>query len=323
MARGNDRQPVFFGDGDREVFLDVLARVATVMRWRVHAWVLMSNHYHLLLETPEPNLSRGMRQLNGLYTQRINARHGRTGHVLQGRFKGILVERESHLVELCRYLVLNPVRARLVSSAAQWPWSSYRATAGLAPAPSWLETGWTLEQFAPARRDAIRAFRRFVAEGTGSDYAPWDAVEGQLYLGREGFRAGLQGRGAGLAQAAEIPKAQRAVVRPTRQAVVDEVLREFGLAAEELTNRRNGEARKMLAWICRNEGGFGLGEVAPVLGVTVWAVSRLESGGEALRLVDARFRGRLESVVARLSAESNESARKVRPRAARKSRNKT
>jgi REP element-mobilizing transposase RayT len=108
---------------------------------------MMTNHYHWVIETPEGNLGRGMRPLNGVYTQRLNRRHGRTRHVFQGRYKAILVERDSYLKELCRYVVLNPVRAAMVNRLGEWPWSSYRAAAGLERGPRWLSVGWPLGQF--------------------------------------------------------------------------------------------------------------------------------------------------------------------------------
>lgn len=137
-SRGDGREVIFLGDEDRYLFLDVLSEVVRGFNWAIHAYCLMDNHYHLLIETSEGNLSKGMRQLNGVYTQRFNRRHGRVGHVFQGRYKAILVQKESYLLELARYVVLNPVRARMVRTPDQWPWSSYRATAGLDPAPSWL-----------------------------------------------------------------------------------------------------------------------------------------------------------------------------------------
>jgi REP element-mobilizing transposase RayT len=115
--------------------------------WLCHAYWLMDNHYHLLMETPRPTLSRDMRQLNGVYTQAFNRRHQRVGHLFQGRFKAILVQKETHLLELCRYVVLNPVRAKLVTRPRQWAWSSYRVTGGEGPSPEWLTTAWVLAQF--------------------------------------------------------------------------------------------------------------------------------------------------------------------------------
>ena len=125
-ARGNERRDIFFDTTDREAFLNGLAASCDRFNWLCHAYCLMSNHYHLLIETPDGNLSAGMRQLNGCYTQQVNRRHGRVGHLFQGRFKGILVEKDAYLLEMARYIVLNPVRAGMVASPADWPWSSYR-----------------------------------------------------------------------------------------------------------------------------------------------------------------------------------------------------
>ncbi len=125
-ARGNARQDIYLTDADRSAFLALLAQTCGRYDWRCHAYCLMSNHYHLLLETNQPTLSTGMKFLNGLYTQHFNRQHHRTGHLYQGRFKGILVERDAYLLELARYIVLNPVQASMVRSAKDWPWSSYR-----------------------------------------------------------------------------------------------------------------------------------------------------------------------------------------------------
>jgi REP element-mobilizing transposase RayT len=141
-SRGNDRKPIFTSDVDRYGFLGLLARVVAQNGWLCHAFCLMLNHFHLVLETPEPNLSRGMRILNGRYAQRFNDLHGTSGHLFGERHKAILVHKETHLLELARYVVLNPVRAGICRDPEQWPWSSYAATVGHAPCPSFLTTDW-------------------------------------------------------------------------------------------------------------------------------------------------------------------------------------
>jgi putative transposase len=120
-SRGDGREAIFLTEEDRRLFLSVLSEVVRDFNWAVHAYCLMDNHYHLLIETPDGNLSKGMRQLNGVYTQRFNRQHGRVGHVFQGRYKAIIVQKESYLLKLARYVVLNPVRARMVRSPAEWP----------------------------------------------------------------------------------------------------------------------------------------------------------------------------------------------------------
>lgn len=189
-SRGNAKKSIFFDDEDRKKFLKILSTVVERFEWICHAYCLMDNHYHLLLETPRPNLSKGMRQLNGVYSQSFNKRHNLVGHVLQGRYKSILVEKEAHLLELTRYVVLNPVRAGLVNSAADWPWSSYRATAGLEPAPEFLHVNWILSQFASTPAKAIEEYRLFVAEGAHD--SPWEELKGGIVLGSEEFLGNLE-----------------------------------------------------------------------------------------------------------------------------------
>jgi REP element-mobilizing transposase RayT len=115
--------------------METLGKVVNRFNWRCHAYCLMDNHYHLVIETPEGNLSKGMRQLNGIYTQIHNRRHPTVGHVFQGPYKAILIQKESHLLEVCRYVVLNPVRAKATETVERWKWSSYGATAGLTKSP--------------------------------------------------------------------------------------------------------------------------------------------------------------------------------------------
>ena len=134
-ARGNERKEIFRDDHDREAWLALLAQTVDLFDWRLHAYILMGNHFHMVVETPAASLSRGMRQLNGVYAMRFNKRHARVGHLFQGRFHSELVQKDSHLLEVLRYVVLNPVRAGRAAGAHDWSWSSYRATAGLEPAP--------------------------------------------------------------------------------------------------------------------------------------------------------------------------------------------
>ena len=130
-SRGNERKPIFRNESDFSTFIEVLNDVCDRYNWVIHAYCLMTNHYHLLIETPDANLSKGMRQLNGVYTQRFNRNYQRVGHLFQGRYKSILVVKDSYLLELCRYIVLNPVRANgMVDHPSEWQWSSSHGTTG-------------------------------------------------------------------------------------------------------------------------------------------------------------------------------------------------
>ena len=262
-ARGNARADIYLDDADRALFLDVYARVARRFNWVCHAYCLMSNHYHFVLETPDANLSKGMRQLNGVYTQRFNRRHGWTGHVLQGRFTAILVERESYLLELCRYVVLNPVRARMVRSAREWPWSSYRATAGQAAGSPWLSTDWVLSHFGRLRATAESAYREFVSEGRDQP-SIWDQLQQQMYLGSEPFIREAQRRLRASQDLSEVPRAQRrAPAKP------------LAMYAKQSRDHWIAMARAYAS------GGYTLKAIADHFGVHYSTVSRAVKNAEA------------------------------------------
>ena len=185
-SRGDRREDIYTDDEDREKWLEILGNVCSRFNWRCHAYCQMDNHYHIVIETAEANLSKGMRQLNGVYTQYYNKQHNRVGHVYQGRYKGILVERDSYLLELSRYVVLNPIRAHMIKNIDEWKWSSYKAMTGEVPARPWLKTDWILGNFAKRRKTAIAKYVDFVREGIGLP-SLWKDLQNQIFLGTEKF----------------------------------------------------------------------------------------------------------------------------------------
>jgi REP element-mobilizing transposase RayT len=238
-GRGNERQGVFLDDIDRIAFLKLVHQVCDRFNWLCHAYCLMTNHYHLLIETIDPTLSRGMRQLNGVYTQAFNRHHGRVGHLFQGRFKAILVEKDAYLLELCRYVVLNPVRANMVQRAEDWKWSSYRATVGMDEVLPLLTVDWILSQFDNLRLNAQEAYKHFVSVGRGT--SPWEDLKGQIYLGTKAFVESLPIR----SELKEIPRRQRLVSRPSLakifrnaedNAMIFEAYREHGYTMKEIAD---------------------------------------------------------------------------------------
>jgi REP element-mobilizing transposase RayT len=253
---------IYNDDSDRERFLDLLTQIVHRYHWLCHAYCLMSNHYHLVLETPEGNLSQGMRQVNGIYTQGYNRRHGRVGHLFQGRYKAIVVEKESYLLALCRYVVLNPVRAGMVQAAQDYRWSSYRATAGQGPCPPWLCTDWILAQFGSERVEACRQYRRFVGEGVGGA-APWEKLKGQLFLGQEGFVERLRAALLPMRTLSEVPRQQRYADRP-----------ELSLLLEACQGRCKAERDRV---ICEAHGryGYSLSVIGKALGLHYTTISKI------------------------------------------------
>ncbi len=188
-SRGDRRRAIYFDSDDRKEWLEVISLVCARFNFIVHAYCQMINHYHLMVETVEGNLAQGMRQLNGRYSQRFNQRHGLVGHVLQGRYKAILVQKESYLLELSRYIVLNPVRSGIVASPDEWPWSSQAYIVGDDVRPSWLDTDWVLSQFSDDPERARIDYQQFVYAGIGKA-SPLLEVQHQMVLGDEAFVAG-------------------------------------------------------------------------------------------------------------------------------------
>ncbi len=212
-SRGNEKKAVFKDDQDRINFLTTLQRVNKRYHWLCHAYCLMDNHYHLLIETPDGNLSIGMRQLNGVYTQLFNKRRNRPGHLFQGRYKAILIQKDSHLLAVCRYVVLNPVRAHMVDRPEEWKWSSYLATAGKEKPHPCLTTAWVLGQFSGRRGTAEKEYRQFVRWGIGEE-SIWQDVKGQAILGEDEYVDSLLDHLRKHKDVPEIPRSQRYADRP-------------------------------------------------------------------------------------------------------------
>jgi REP element-mobilizing transposase RayT len=253
---------IFEDDEDRLRFLAILGEVARRFNWLCHAYCLMDNHYHLLVETIDGDLSLGMRQLNGVYTQRFNRRHERVGHVFQGRFKAILLERESHLLELCRYVVLNPVRASAVQAPGQYRWSSYRATAGLERKPGFLTVTWILGRFGEERGAARKEYRRFVLAGK-REPSPWEGLKAQCVLGGRSFLEKISPALKDRSAIVEIPRRERFVSRP---------------ALEDLLGggaRKSRRRRDRAIVVAHLEYGYSLSEIGRHLGLHYTTVSKI------------------------------------------------
>lgn len=250
ISRGNERTPIFADDFDRTGFLDLLSSVVVKEMFQLHAYCLLGNHYHLLLETPVGRLSCGMHRLNGQYAQRFNRRHARSGHLFEGRFKAILIERELHLLELHRYIVLNPVRAGIVNRPEDWRWSSYRATCGLTAPPPWLQVAWTLCQFGPTHEEGRRVFVQFV--DLGISRAPETGpLRNQIFMGSEGFLARMRQLLRNRASAAEVPIAQRTPKAPSLLDVQETVSRRWNVPVPHLRHRRAGPAKLAGIYLAR------------------------------------------------------------------------
>jgi len=264
-TRGNARQNIFFDDSDRRLFLKCVGRVAKDCNLVVHAYCLMGNHYHVLVETPDGNLPECMRQLNGIYTQKFNWRHDRVGHVFQGRYKAVLVEKDSYLLAVSRYVVLNPVRSGIVRRPGDWQWSSYMKTAGEKAVPEWLETGGILGLF--RRRDGTRAqqaYRRFITEGM-SDGGRLSKVDSRkMVLGVREFIEKLRPLVRRRSILREYPRSERFVTRPALDDIFDES------QGKEERNRNILRAYRAC--------GYSMTEIGKQVGLTCSMISKIING---------------------------------------------
>jgi putative transposase len=276
-SRGNEQRRIFQSDRDRKAFLDFLGDAAKRFGWSVTAWVLMTNHFHLVIQTPQPNLSRGMHWLNGSYAGWFNRQHKRWGHLFGGRFKAFLIDKETYFTEVLRYVVLNPVRAGLAARPEAYRWSSYRATAGLENAPEWLDVNAALTPFAPDTQLAQAYYSEFVAAKIGSDECLWDSLINGIYLGDEEWAKKMRLAVEAKPRSTDHPKVQRAIGRPKIHEVVAAVAGAAGVAAATIRETRGGGLRRLVAWIGWHEGLVTLRTIAAGL--------RLRSEGHVSGLI--------------------------------------
>ncbi len=301
VCRGNERRAIVRDDGDREKRLDWLRRTVETYGWLVHAFVLMTNHEHLFVQTPQPNLSAGMQYLNGSYTGYFNRRHRRVGHLFQGRFKGHLVEEEGYFLEISRYLHLNPVRAQMVGRPEEYRWSSYAGYVGARGTLPWVTYDHVLGEFGRDVSAARRAYVRFVEAGIeASPPSPFREAIGGLLLGSEKFVARIQGLlGAG-ASDAELPSRKRLRSRPSLEQILEAVARHLGHdpASWSSGHRSDDASRAAAAYVARRRFGYSAKAVAAALGYrdasgVSHAIRRIEAGTDDVRKVVSRIEGSL------------------------------
>lgn len=291
MSRGNERRDIVRDDADRQRRLDWLQRTVATYGWRLHAFALLTNHEHLFVETPEPNLSAGMHLLNSSYTGYFNLRHRRAGHLFQGRFKAQLIEEEGHYLEISRYIHLNPVRAKLVTRPEAWPWSSYPGYHRVSAVRGWVTYARVLREFGNSERESRRAYRRFVQAGMApSPVCPWAKALGGLIVGGDSFAQRIRRLLNDRPASEDLPQLACLRARPSLEAIVRTVAHHLGAATAgwSVGSRCNDLSRAAVAYLARRQYGYSAAEVASVLGYrgpssVSTAVSRIESGNDTLR----------------------------------------
>lgn len=267
-SRGNEQKDVFKSQKDREKFLSYLESATERYGAAIHVYCLMSNHYHLLMETPEGNLSQIIRHINGAYTNYFNTKRKRAGHLFQGRYKAILVEKEAYALELSRYIHLNPVRANMVKVPEEYRWSSYRSYIGLTGQPDWLRTADQLEQFQGGEREKQDKYKRFVEDANGEDGEnPLAGVIGSAILGSHEFIAEIEEKHLEEKQAhLDVPDLRRIACRWSVEEIIETV--------REVLEKESSLAKKLSIYLCHRYSGARLKEIGDRFGIGAAGVSQ-------------------------------------------------
>jgi putative transposase len=257
-SRGNEQKSIFLNPRDRLVFLDLLDDVVRKYHVICHAYCLMDNHYHLLIETPEANVSKSMRQLNGVYTQRFNRSRNRRGHLFQGRFTARIVDHDAYLISVARYIVVNPIRTKTVSKPGSWPWSSYNATAGSGPRPGFLATDFILSMFCDDRQNAQQQYQEFV--NAGFCHELWKELRSRIFLGGADFVARVSEMIDCSTRVQEFSREERFAGRPELQHLLD--------------TTSSGTRDEFVVQACMRYG-YSQREIGDFLGVHYSSISRI------------------------------------------------
>lgn len=268
-SRGNERRKIFRDKADRMKFLGLLRDYHDRYDILIHAYVLMNNHYHLILKTPKGNLLKIMHGINGGYTNYFNRKYKRVGHLFQGRYRAILVEKDRYLLPLSRYVHLNPVRAGLVKKPEGYPWSSYKGYVGKEKEEDWMEYGWVLSQFAEQRKRATWKYKAYVEESLreGTEN-PLKDIYAQVVLGGKEFIERVKGGFKGKSLSTEIVERKRLFEHPSMEQILRQVERVFGAREEELLSKgsRSNMARKVALYLAQRYTGLSNSEIGERFG---------------------------------------------------------
>ncbi len=301
-SRGWERRAI--ARDDRQRWLELLDRVATRCGWQVFAWALMRNHHHLYLRTPQPNLSAGMHDLNSGYASGFNRRWQRCGSLFQGRFKAVLVEDQSHAVELSRYIHLNPVRASVVERPEEYVWSSYQDYLGMRQAPAWLDWETVLGELAKSLSRARLAYRRFVEAGLANPpQSPLKAAVGGMFLGSAAWIDRWRRRLAAEPLREDVPAQRRLAWRPALEDIATVVAEAFAVETAELcvSGRHGNDARSAAIYLARQATDEAVGAIGAYFGgVSTAAVSKTVARAESRRPTDSAWDRRLTQLSERL-----------------------
>jgi REP element-mobilizing transposase RayT len=274
-SRGNERKPIFRVDEDCEKFVSFLKELPNRFGLFIHGFVLMRNHYHLLLETPSPNLQRAMQYLNTAYTVYFNNRHGRAGHLLQGRYKAFVIEKDTYLLSVSRYLHLNPVKAGMADRPEDYLWSSYAEYIGKRKRSGWLTCGWVLEQFSEKPAHARRRYKEFVEDTAAEPKNPFASLKADIILGSDRFLEEIK-RKLSLKKDSDVPQSRHFVDGISCDALIQFVAARYGVEEREITGVGGwgNRARRICLYLLREFTDMSNAQIAARFHVSHSAVRK-------------------------------------------------
>ncbi|MBI5115536.1 transposase [Candidatus Poribacteria bacterium] len=277
-ARGNEKKAIFRDEADYETFLELLKQLPERFAVVIHGYVLMTNHYHILVETPQPNITRAMHYLNSTYTGYFNRVHRHAGHVLQGRYKAFLIQKDRYLLAVSRYIHLNPVRAGLVARPEAYKWSSYSQYLGRRRADGWLSRAWVLEQYSKDPAQARRLYRRFVEEGIQAPENPFKSLVAGLVLGTEVFVEEIKKR-LSIDRHRDVPQTRTLARNLTYEDILAMVAEQVGGEEKAIIarGRRDVFARGVCLYLLRTLTDMRNDEIGARFGISHSAVSKAVS----------------------------------------------
>jgi putative transposase len=301
-SRGNQRERIFFEDKDKEMFLEILKRTKERYGYLLHAYVLMDNHYHFLIETPKANISQTMQNVNTSYTVHINRKYKRSGHLFQGRFKGLIVDKDEYLVTLSRYIHLNPVRAGIVQRPTDYRWTSYRAYSAESNKDELVDVEDTLSIFSARKAEAVKGYTEFVEGGIVGGDNPFAALEGGIILGGKSFMKKIKGILGRMKADEEIPQMKQLRASVSIDGVLKTCCSYYGKGREDLLQRRNGE-RNMAVYLSKLFSGKKNIEIGKYFGIKGPAVSNVIKIMESRLETDKRLKSEIEILKGRVINE--------------------
>jgi putative transposase len=290
-ARGNEYKSIYREDNDYHKFLDILSLLFKRFQVIIHGYVLMGNHYHLLMETPKANITKAIHYLNGVYTGYFNRKYNRIGHLFQGRYKSILIEKEGYLLSVSRYIHLNPVRAGITKKAEEYKWSSYAEFIGKVREKEWLYCEWILDRFSENNLSARRVYKEYVEQGLVLKENPFQQMKSSLIVGSEKYFEEIIKK-IKLERNNEIPETKALIKCVLYEDVIDLVARRFGIAEEQLfvSGKRNNLARNICLYLLREKTDMSNNEIAKSFGIGYTAVSQAAARIRAKMISDPDLR---------------------------------